>query len=104
MKKAVFFVPLFLALIFYGWMISYQKSLLGLDGNELICLALLLIAAVLMKDGKWWGCAFGLIAMRFEMGAYLDSPGAYLLFLFYVSCGVVLYRSANQNRKKEESP
>lgn len=102
MKKAVFFIPVILTLLFYGWIISYQKSLLGFDGNELVCLALLLIAAVLMKDGKWWGCAFGLIAMRLEMGAYLESPAAYLLFLFYVFCGFVLYRKSKP--KKEDHP
>ena len=100
MKKAVFFIPVILALLFYGWIISYQKSLLGLDGNELVCVALLLIAAVLMKDGQWWGCAFGLIALRLEMGVYLDSPAAYLLFLFYVSCGVVLYRKTNAAKEE----
>lgn len=102
MKKAVFFIPVILTLLFYGWIISYQKSLLGLDGNELVCVALLLIAAVLMKDGQWWGCAFGLIAMRLEMGAYLESPAAYLLFLFYVFCGFVLYRKSKP--KKEDHP
>lgn len=102
MKKAVYFIPVILALLFYGWVIAYQQSLLGLSAQEPICIALLFIAAVLMKDGKWWGCAFGLIAMRLEMGAFLDSPAAYLLFLFYVICGAVLYRNTKPNSEKKE--
>ena len=87
MKKAIYFIPAILACLIYIFLIAYQQSLIGLSASHFICIALLFIAAILMKDGTWWGCAFGLIAMDMEMGVY-RAPGMGDNLVVKVHCGL----------------
>lgn len=96
MKKILYFVPPVLVCCFYGWVIALQGNLLGFRASILICIALFFISALLMKDGFWWGCAFGMIAMDMEMGVYLEKPIGFIMFLFYLLCGLDLYWNAHK--------
>lgn len=100
MKKCIYYIPAVIALLFY----TFLAIASGFGSVNLVVwlfVALLFAAAVLLSKNKWWGALFGvvvgfvLIWMSFQYSGQaidIERPLGIAICLFYVICGIVLFR------------
>ncbi len=100
MKKCIYNIPAIIALLFYA-ALAITSGFGSINPAAWFFVALLFVAAVLLSKNKWWGALFGvivgliLIRMSFQYTGQLidiESPLGIALCLFYVVCGIILFR------------
>lgn len=63
---------------------------------------MLIVTAVLMQKGKWWGCAIGIIVgialigmgMQETEQIFKEWPIGVLFIIYYIVCGFISYKRA----------
>lgn len=101
MKTLLYFFPAGAALLFYG-ILALFGSIGAIHPAVWLFAALLLVSAVLMCKGRWWGCIGGLAvgAVLLWMstrctGQTLDIEGplGIVFCVYYAICGFLIRRS-----------
>ena len=100
MKKCIYYIPAVIALLFYTFL-AIASGFGSINSATWFFVALLFVAAVLLSKNKWWGALFGvvvgliLIWMSFQYTGQLNDierPLGIAICLFYVICGIILFR------------
>lgn len=100
MKKCIYYIPAVIALLFYAFL-AIASGFGSVNLVVWLFVALLFAAAVLLSKNKWWGALFGvvvgfvLIWMSFQYSGQaidIERPLGIAICLFYVICGIVLFR------------
>ena len=99
MKRMLYYLPVIIAVLFYGSMLLIFQSFHGFHPAILSCVLLLFIGAILLHKEKWWGCLFGigvgmvLINMGTkETGQIINElPIGVCFVLYFVLCGLICF-------------
>ena len=103
MKKILYFLPFVLGCALYVFL-GIVSSFGSINPFVWIALVMLLVAGLLMKDNKWWGCFFGitigilLIYMgKQETGQIIkEIPFGIIMCVYYIICGKLSYKKSSR--------
>lgn len=100
MKKYIYYIPAVITLLFYVFL-AIASGFGSINPAVWLFVALFFVAAVLLSKNKWWGVLFGMVVglvliwMSFQYtGQMIDieRPLGIAICLFYVICGIILFR------------
>ena len=78
MKRFLYIMPAILILMLYALLTALAGGISGFQSIAVVNMGLPVVAGVLLRKGKWWGCFFGI------------ALGALLLFHSAATVGVVI--------------
>ena len=91
MKKFLYIMPAVLVCMLYGLLAALAGGFGGFQPVAFINISLPILAGVLLRKDKWWGCLFGI-----ALGAVLIFTGmtvarivGIVLAVYYIAMGIV---------------
>jgi hypothetical protein len=100
MKKFLYIMPAVLICMLYGLLAALAGGISGFQPIAFVYILLPLLAGVILRKDKWWGCLFGI-----AMGVVLIYNGRDMMIAFvaglilaayYIAMGIVCAVSANK--------
>ena len=105
MRKILYFLPFVLGCILYVFL-GIASSFGSIHPFVWITLVILLIAGLLMKNNKWWGCILGILIgiLLIYMGnqetgqIFKETTLGIIICIYYVVCAVISYRERDMTK------
>ncbi|CCZ56415.1 uncharacterized protein BN478_00316 [Clostridium sp. CAG:1219] len=102
MRKILYFLPFVLGCILYIFL-GIASSFDSIHFLAWIALVILFIAALLMKNNKWWGCILGIAVgiLLIYMGTQetgqiiKETPFGIIMCIYYIVCAILSYKKSN---------
>ena len=86
MKKFFYIMPSVLICMLYGLLAALAGGVAGFQPIAFVYILLPLLAGILLRKGKWWGCLFGI-----TMGGILLYTGRSMMIAFVAGLILVAY-------------
>ena len=92
MKRVLYTMPAILICIFYGMLALLAGNFVSFQPRAWLTVLLPVISAMLLVQGKWWGCVPGMILGGFLITASGSGIGMILggvVCLYYLAMGIL---------------
>lgn len=92
MKRFLYIMPAILILILYALLTALAGGISGFQSIAVVNMGLPVVAGVLLRKGKWWGCLFGIalgVLLLFNSAAKVAVVIAVVLMVYYAVMGLV---------------
>ena len=104
MKKAVYFIPVVLAILLYI-ILGFIGSFSAIHPLVYFWIAVMFLSSLFMFKNKWYGCIGGLLVgfvVIFMSTQYtgqvidIERPLGAFLCIYYLTCGIVVYNKSKR--------
>ena len=92
MKRFLYIMPAILILMLYALLTALAGGISGFQSIAVVNMGLPVVAGVLLRKGKWWGCLFGIALgalLLFNSAAKAAVVIAVVLMVYYAVMGLV---------------
>lgn len=92
MKRFLYIMPAILILMLYALLTALAGGISGFQSIAVVNMGLPVVAGVLLRKGKWWGCFFGIALgalLLFNSAAKAAVVIAVVLMVYYAVMGLV---------------
>ena len=98
MKKIIFYIPVIIFIIFYGWA-CFILEVGFISKDSVFFVGSFFVAGVLLSKNIFCGCLIGILPSICSIygsikGTYLgiEIPLGTIVFIYYILCGYYIYR------------
>ena len=104
MKKILYSIPAVMVCMIYALLIALAGGIDGLQPIAYLYISLPILAAVLLRRGKWWGCFFGVVmgavmlyqGMTAQPQLFVGFVIGLILIAYYLAMGLVCAASGKK--------
>ena len=92
MKRFLYIMPAILILMLYALLTALAGGISGFQSIAVVNMGLPVVAGVILRKGKWWGCLFGIALgalLLFNSAAKAAVVIAVVLMVYYAVMGLV---------------
>ena len=92
MKRFLYIMPAILILMLYALLTALAGGISGFQSIAVVNMGLPVVAGVILRKGKWWGCLFGIALgalLLFNSAAKVAVVIAVVLMVYYAVMGLV---------------
>ena len=92
MKRFLYIMPAILILMLYALLTALAGGISGFQSIAVVNMGLPVVAGVILRKGKWWGCLFGIAMgalLLFNSAAKAAVVIAVVLMVYYAVMGLV---------------
>ena len=92
MKRFLYIMPAILILMLYALLTALAGGISGFQSIAVVNMGLPVVAGVILRKGKWWGCLFGIALgalLLFNSAATVGVVIAVVLMVYYAVMGLV---------------
>lgn len=107
MKKLLYYLPAVVSVIFY-LILGFCSGVGSINPAVWLFIVLLVVSAIFMSKGKWWGSLGGIIVglvLIYMSTQYtgqvidIERPIGIAFIVYYLICGIMLYRNKKNNKE-----